>query len=171
MMDRRTVLTLCSGSLTAAFGGCLQLQNDPETSDDATQNREREPEPTPTPSAAEQTLDDEALEWISATEYDGITDRTGRETATVTVGNDDLSREFQPAILRVSTGTTVRWEWAGEGGGHSVVAEGGTFGTDRVLTDSSRSYGHGFAEPGTYRYYCEPHRDVGGRGLVIVTES
>jgi halocyanin-like protein len=169
-MDRRAVLTLCSSVLTATVGGCLQLQNDPGTSDGDTQNseREREPEPTPTPSSVEQTLDDEALEWLSGVEYDGITDRTGKETATVTVGPESAPLTFDPVILRVSTDTTVRWEWTGEGGSHSVVAEDGSFGTNGVIGGSSANYGHTFSDPGTYRYYCEPHRKLGQVGIVIV---
>ncbi len=167
-MDRRAVLTLCGGVLTAAVGGCLQLQNDPETSDGDTQNREREAEPTPTPSAAERTLDDEALEWLSGVEYNGITDRTGQDTAMVTVGPESEPLTFDPVVLRVSTGTTVRWEWTGEGGAHSVVAEDGSFGTEQVIGDPGANYGHTFSDPGTYRYYCEPHKGVGQVGIVIV---
>jgi len=46
--------------------------------------------------------------------YDGEADRTDESTVTVAVGADD-GFAFEPAAICVTTGTTVVWEWTGEG--------------------------------------------------------
>ena len=80
-----------------------------------------------------------------------------------------IDNSFSPDTLRVKTGTTVSWTWAGQNT-HSVV---GTFdGQDYNSGDHTRADGltatHRFATAGTYEYVCGFH---GGsmRGTVIVT--
>ena len=95
-------------------------------------------------------------------------DRTGRETAEVAVGaGNGLS--FSPANLRVDVGTTVVWEWTGEGGGHNVVDVDGAF--ESELTDEAgHTFEHTFEETGIHEYVCTPHQTQGMRGIVEVVE-
>ncbi|WP_224333362.1 halocyanin domain-containing protein [Haloprofundus halobius] len=108
--------------------------------------------------------------WFdNADAYRGTYDLRGRHAVTVTVGaKDSLGYfSFDPAAIAVSPGTTVTWEWSGEGGAHNVVALEGAFRaplTDRAGTTFART----FDETGVYPYYCTPHRGMGMKGAVVV---
>lgn len=79
---------------------------------------------------------------------------------------------FDPIGLHVRPGATVRFEI--EAGTHSATAY-----PDRVPsgaapfdsgTISAGGFGHTFDTPGTYDYYCTPHRAMGMVGRVVVGE-
>jgi len=36
------------------------------------------------------------------------------------------------------------------------------------MVSDEKTFTHTFAEAGTWRYHCEPHRDVGMKGAVVV---
>lgn len=106
--------------------------------------------------------------WMeSANNYTGrVADRRGETEPTVVVGQgEDSNFAYDPAAVRVNSGTTVVWEWSGDGGGHSVTHAGGEF-TSAV--QESGSFAHTFAEAGVYRYYCKPHTSLGMKGVVVV---
>ncbi|WP_435077097.1 plastocyanin/azurin family copper-binding protein [Halococcus sp. AFM35] len=91
----------------------------------------------------------------------------------VAVGAPGPKTGFDPAAIKVATGTEVTWEWANDEQAHSVVSASTSDGT-RVL-DSGRpkegtrvTYRHTFEEPGIYRYYCGVHRAQTARGAVVV---
>lgn len=114
----------------------------------------------------------EVDEWLAqASNFDGtITDRTDTDTATVTVGAKGNGGQFafDPPALKVSTETTVRWDWTGDGGGHNIVSKGdGPLGSALVANEGS-SYKHTFEETGTYLYSCKPHKSIGMRGAIVV---
>ena len=74
---------------------------------------------------------------------------------------------FSPAAVAVSPGTTVVWEWTGEGGSHDVQAKDGSFASE--LTDESgHTFSRTFDATGTTRYYCMPHKTMGMKGAVVV---
>ena len=101
--------------------------------------------------------------------YNGNTaDFTGQDSVTVKVGagNGFL---FGPAAINVDTGTTVTWEWTGKGGNHNVVAEDETFTSGSTM--SSGTYNYTFEEAGVYKYYCNPHKGAGMRGVVAVGDN
>jgi halocyanin-like protein len=137
---RRTVLAAVAGGVVAATAGCLG-------GDDGT------PE-----------------DWLSnANNYDGMVDRTGQDTVTVAVGaGSGLS--FDPAAVRVTTGTTVRWEWTSFGGGHNVVEENGAFESD-LLSGEGETFTQTLSDPGLYRYLCTPHQTQGMLGVVEVVDE
>ena len=101
--------------------------------------------------------------------FDGVTDRTGRDEVTVEVGvqNGDGPYGFGPAAVRVSPGTTVTWEWNGNGGSHNVVHTDGAFESE-LVADGGHTFSHTFEAEGTYEYYCRPHRALGMKGAVVV---
>lgn len=83
---------------------------------------------------------------------------------------------FEPESLTVSTGTEVTWEWQSDT--HNIVVEnqpedadwGGTEGGSNNLFDTGYVYSFTFETPGTYEYYCSPHRQQGMVGEVVVEE-
>jgi halocyanin-like protein len=88
---------------------------------------------------------------------------------TVTVGAQGNGGylAFDPAAVRVSSGTTVTWEWTGQGGSHNVVAEDGSFESE-LVAEEGHTFSHTFEESGAYRYYCQPHETLGMNGAVVV---
>jgi halocyanin-like protein len=114
------------------------------------------------------------LEDNNANNYDdSIVDMTGSDSATVRVGGGSIGLAFDPAALRVSPGTTVTWEWTGMGGAHNVktaeVPEGGqTLDSGQVVAEEGHTYSETLNTPGTYRYYCNPHRASGMHGAIVV---
>jgi halocyanin-like protein len=109
-------------------------------------------------------------EWvIHSSNFDGtLVDRTGAETAKVTVGaaGNGGHFAFDPPALKVSTETTVVWEWS-ENAPHNVAFEDIDVSTD-VTHEAGATFEHAFEEPGTYRYSCQPHHALGERGAVVV---
>ena len=102
-----------------------------------------------------------------ANEYDGtLADHTGESQVTVEVGGGG-GLAFVPAAIRIDAGTTVVFEWTGEGGAHNVVDEDGGFESD-LYSDAGETFEHGFEEAGNYRYYCNPHKSSGMRGGIVV---
>jgi plastocyanin len=85
---------------------------------------------------------------------------------------------FDPGTARVKTGETVEWRNKSFFA-HSVSADPVRFPNDVSLPagaapfDSGRIaagevYRHTFTTPGTYKYVCTPHIDLGMVGTVIV---
>ena len=78
---------------------------------------------------------------------------------------------FDPKEVTVSPGTTVTWEWTGEGGAHNVVADDGSFNSGEPQEGSSITFEYSFEETGEYPYHCEPHQSAGMVGTIIVQEG
>lgn len=110
--------------------------------------------------------------WFSNTDdADEVVDETGAGEVRIAVGSDANGGAFgfAPAAVRVDPGTTVVWEWTGDGGSHNVVAEDGAF--ESSLTSEA---GHTFewtAEAGVHRYACTPHESIGMKGAVVVGDA
>jgi nitrite reductase (NO-forming) len=98
---------------------------------------------------------------------DGVVDRTGESEVTIEVGSPGNGGNFGygPAAVKVDEGTTVTWEWVT--GMHDVQAEDGSF--KSTLTDDD---GHTFSQPmdkaGVVKYFCQPHKAMGMKGVVVV---
>ena len=108
-------------------------------------------------------------DWFrGANNFEGTVDRTDRSDVTVDVGAGS-GLAFGPAAVRISVGTTVRWEWTGRGGQHNVVEEDGVFESD-LYFDEGETFSHTFDGPGVYRYVCTPHQTQGMLGAVEVVE-
>lgn len=89
-----------------------------------------------------------------------------QETPVVRMGNN----YFDPIGLHVEPGTTVRFEIAA--GAHSATAYESRIPTGATAFDSgilsSGSFEYTFETPGTYDYYCIPHKSVGMVGRIVV---
>lgn len=146
--DRRTFVKLAgTAAIAPAIAGCSSGEGS---------------------NGGENDVPQEIDEYLSdANEYDGtLTDHTGESQVTVEVGAGD-GLAFAPAALRIDTGTTVVFEWTGEGGGHNVIAEEGSFESD-LYSDSGATFEHTPEEAGNYRYYCDPHKSSGMKGGIVV---
>ncbi len=101
--------------------------------------------------------------------YDGVTDATGQDAVTVSVGaaGNGGNFGFDPAAVTVSPGTAVTWEWTGEGSPHNVVADDGSFESE-TASEEGFTFEHAFDSAGEYRYVCEPHESMGMKGVVVV---
>jgi halocyanin-like protein len=152
---RRQFLTGAASATALALAGC---------SDGEEAGMQYDGETTAVPDAAEEYLSDtsnfegEAADW------------TDREEVSVPGGSraNGGNNGYGPAAIAVSAGTTVVWEWNGEGAPHNVVHEGGEFDSGAAVIDDDETFTHTFEEAGLYRYYCSPHRRQGMKGVVVV---
>lgn len=82
-----------------------------------------------------------------------------------------LEFRFQPESLKVLAGDTVTWVNHGKLPHTTTSGENGKpdgrWGSKHLGRGGSFSYV--FTEPGTYHYYCVPHRGLGMKGVVVVT--
>jgi len=105
-----------------------------------------------------------------ANEYDGsIDDHTGEDEVTIEVGAGD-GLAFSPTAIRIDAGTTVVWEWTGEGGQHNVASVDGSasdFKSDRY-SESGENFEQSFDDAGEQLYVCEPHQAQGMKGGIDV---
>ncbi|MFK8213862.1 halocyanin domain-containing protein [Haloferax volcanii] len=120
------------------------------------------------PSTGNQTVD----RWVGdSSNFDGtVVDRTDVDTATVSVGTRGNRGHFafDPPVLKITTGTTVEWNWTGTGGGHNVVFLNSDIHSGQVTPESGVHFRHTFEQSGTYRYACQPHRSLDQKGAIIV---
>lgn len=107
--------------------------------------------------------------WMEdANNYDGVVDKTGQKQVTIEVGAGDSTLAFGPAAVTVDPGTTVQWKWTGKGGSHNVVDKGGAFKSGDPTSEAGHTFKHTFEEKGVTKYYCNPHKAAGMRGVVVV---
>jgi len=108
--------------------------------------------------------------WFSNTSnYDGVVDKTGQDTVTVTVGvkANGGNYGFGPPAIRVDPGTKVTWTWNGKDAPHSVTFESGSVDSG-LQSASGHTFSHTFDTKGVYKYYCQPHEALGMKGVVVV---
>jgi halocyanin-like protein len=126
-------------------------------------------------SAAED-VPDEIDEYLSdARMYEGtIMDSTGQDEVTVQVGAGDIGYAFSPAAIRIDSGTTVVWEWTGEGGAHnveSVEESESDFSSGNAVAEEGETFEQSFDNTGIQLYRCTPHQANGMLGAIEVVEA
>jgi halocyanin-like protein len=122
---------------------------------------------TATPAAAQASFDG----WMSDVgNYSEVADATGQDEVTITVGAQGNGGNFgfDPAAVQVDPGTTVVWEWNGEGGQHNVVAEEGGEFESELVADAGFTFEQTLDSEGVVKYFCQPHRALGMKGVVVV---
>ncbi|GAB3684055.1 hypothetical protein GCM10028857_12550 [Salinarchaeum chitinilyticum] len=108
-------------------------------------------------------------DWFADTDlYEGTVDWTGESAVSVDVGAGSNGYQFGPPAIAVDSGTTVTWEWTGEGQAHNVVAEDGPFDSGDPQAGDDVTFEYTFESTGTYRYICVPHQTTGMVGAVHV---
>jgi halocyanin-like protein len=118
--------------------------------------------------------------------FEGMTaDATGQDGVTLRVGagGNGASQAFDPPAIVVDPGTTVTWEWTGNGGPHNVVhwtdadpeRDTELFNSQGVahegvaVPEAGTTFEWTFEEAGSfYPYVCTPHRALGMKGVVVV---
>ncbi|VTT86069.1 Halocyanin [Halorubrum sp. DM2] len=103
--------------------------------------------------------------------YEGTRDLRGQSEVTVSVGAGENGLLFDPPAILVDPGTTVIWEWTGQGGGHNVVEENDVFSSGEPVPDEGTTFEYTFEDAGegdVFRYACSPHQAVGMKGAVAV---
>ncbi|HIK32699.1 MAG TPA: plastocyanin [Oscillatoriales cyanobacterium M59_W2019_021] len=89
-------------------------------------------------------------------------------TVEVKMGADSGLLAFQPAEVKIKAGDTVKWV-NNKLAPHNVVVEGHPELSHKALAFSpGETFEATFSDPGTYTYYCEPHRGAGMVGKVVV---
>ena len=73
-----------------------------------------------------------------------------------------ISFRFQPEVLTIAPGDTVRWR--NMGGDHNVFADDESFDSGPP-NSGAWTYSHAFGIAGEYGYYCQPHGGPGGAGM------
>jgi plastocyanin len=73
---------------------------------------------------------------------------------------------FEPAIITITVGQTVTWEWPAGSIGHNVLPDD-NFHPSRSgdLADGPETHSYTFTEIGTFRYYCQAHGALAGVGM------
>lgn len=109
--------------------------------------------------------------------FEGTADATGFDEVPLEVGVGQQGLLFGPtAAVLVEPGTTVVWEWTGQGGGHNVVHSpdgdaDGAFRSGDPNSEAGNTFEYTFEEEGTFKYICVPHETVGMKGVIAVGED
>jgi halocyanin-like protein len=111
-------------------------------------------------------------EYLSGTgNFDGtLTDERDADAVTVQVGAEGNGGAFAfaPAAIKISPGTTVTWEWTGNGSLHNVVAEDGAAFESEQTSEEGYTFEQTFEETGVVTYYCLPHQGIGMKGAIVI---
>ncbi|WP_435094357.1 halocyanin domain-containing protein [Halorubrum sp. N11] len=101
-------------------------------------------------------------------------DARGESEVTVQVGAGDQGLAFDPTLLWVDPGTTITFEWTGNGGAHNVqTVEGGgpaSLDSGDPVGEEGATYQYETSEEdvGITHYHCVPHTAVGMHGGLAV---
>lgn len=154
--SRRSVVRILGATaLSISFAGCLSSN---EENNDATRG--------PDETYVEDPPDYDG--WFDGVDnYSGTVDRREQNEVVVRVGAGSRGRSFAPPAVMVSQGTTIVWEWTGDGGTHNVVAENNEF-ESKYSDSNGHTYEYTFEDTGVFKYVCEPHRSAGMKGAVVV---
>ncbi|MDY6940343.1 MAG: plastocyanin [Cyanobacteriota bacterium] len=90
------------------------------------------------------------------------------ETVTVKMGADNGMLAFQPPKVEIQAGDTVKWVNNKLAPHNVVVDKHPELSHKGLVFAPSESFEETFSEPGTYTYWCEPHRGAGMVGKVVV---
>lgn len=103
---------------------------------------------------------------------------TGQGTVTVDVGAEGNGGNyaFAPSAVAISTGTTIEFNWTGEGQQHNVEAlpeeqlqeSDYTFSSGEPIQATGVQYSYTFDQAGIALYHCEPHLPLGMKGGIAV---
>jgi serine/threonine-protein kinase len=162
---RRYVVGTGAALTTGALAGCSGGGGGGEGSGDGTAGEAVDDVPSEI---------DDYLTENEARLYEGtIMDYTGQDEVVVDVGAGDVGFAFDPAAIRIDAGTTVVWEWTGEGGAHNVASAEGSaseFDSGDAVAEEGTTFEQSFDEAGIQLYYCTPHQANGMHGAVEVVE-
>ncbi len=169
-LSRRRYLIGTGAAVTlGTLAGCAD-DEEPDA-DDGTGNGDDEDGAGGNGSDVPATIDD----YLDGAElYDGtIADHTGEDEVVVDVGAGDIGFAFAPPAIRIDSGTTVRWEWTGEGGAHNVDSteeSAADFSSGDAVDDAGETFEQSFDDDGIQLYECTPHVANGMLGAIDVID-
>jgi halocyanin-like protein len=108
--------------------------------------------------------------WFSnVRNYERTVDRSGQSEVAIAVGagGSNGAFAFDPPAVRIDPGTTVIWEWTGNGGSHNVAATDGSF-ESTLTAEEGFKFEQTFEDRGIHRYVCVPHEQMGMKGALVV---
>ncbi|MFO7834045.1 MAG: halocyanin domain-containing protein [Halohasta sp.] len=120
---------------------------------------------------------EEMPDFTELSDVDGGTeDLRGESEVTVEVGAEGNGGNvaFSPAGIWIDPGTTVIWEWTGEGGEHNVETTDGPAELEsETVAEAGFTYEFEFTEDhaGITNYQCTPHASLGMLGAVAVGDD
>ena len=90
------------------------------------------------------------------------------DTVTVKMGSDGGLLVFEPKVVTIKVGDTVKWV-NNKAFPHNIVFDGHTELSNKKLAQQPKAVlKTTFNEAGQFSYYCSPHRGAGMQGKVIV---
>ncbi|HEY5823636.1 MAG TPA: plastocyanin/azurin family copper-binding protein [Cyclobacteriaceae bacterium] len=75
---------------------------------------------------------------------------------------------FSPDRLEIKAGESVRWINRSSSA-HNVIANDKRF-KSKMLPDEGDQFEYKFERAGVVHYYCQPHRMMGMRGVIVVNK-
>ena len=161
------VVTFCILTFTYGCGGATTATVPPETTPApaAEVAQEAESPAETTEVAEEEPAPAEATEVAVAPEPAA---EAAEGIYTIKMGTDNGQLKFEPSVVTIKQGETVKWVM-NKIGPHNVIVDGyPDLSHNNMLMAAGSSYTSTFDEPGTYSYYCAPHRGAGMGGTIIV---
>ncbi len=90
------------------------------------------------------------------------------DTVTVKMGSDSGQLVFDPKVVTIKVGDTVKWV-NNKAFPHNVIVDGHPELSHKKLAQKPKAELETiFTEAGEFSYYCSPHRGAGMQGKVIV---
>jgi plastocyanin len=90
------------------------------------------------------------------------------DTVTVKMGSDGGQLVFEPKVVTIKVGDTVKWV-NNKAFPHNVVFDGHAELSHKKLAQKPKAELEStFNEAGEFAYYCSPHRGAGMQGKVVV---
>jgi plastocyanin len=90
------------------------------------------------------------------------------DTVTVKMGSDGGQLIFDPKVVTIKVGDTVKWV-NNKAFPHNIVFDGHEELSHKKLVQKPKAELEStFKEAGTFAYYCSPHRGAGMAGKVVV---
>ncbi|PSQ55080.1 halocyanin [Halobacteriales archaeon SW_8_68_21] len=130
-----------------------------------------------TGTAAAQEVEPDWPSGASGGNVGSYTDARGQDEVTVSVGAGEQGLAFDSTLVWVDEGTTIVWEWTGNGGDHNVqtAEDGGPASLDsgNPVGEEGHTYEYETAseDAGITHYQCTPHAAVGMHGGIAVGED
>jgi len=90
------------------------------------------------------------------------------DTVTVKMGSDGGQLVFEPKVVTIKVGDTVKWV-NNKAFPHNIVFDGHEELSHKKLAQKPKAELEStFNEAGEFAYYCSPHRGAGMQGKVVV---
>ncbi len=90
------------------------------------------------------------------------------DTVTVKMGSDSGQLVFDPKVVTIKVGDTVKWV-NNKAFPHNIIFDGhAELSHKKLIQKPKAELESTFSEAGEFSYYCSPHRGAGMAGKVIV---